>query len=82
MGQDYRRTRTSVSLINYHFIWCPKRRKKGLVGSIKERLTTLVHDKARELDCEMERFSTAVSEKRPKENRLTPKSPQGQAVSL
>lgn len=53
MGQEYRRTRTSVSLINYHFIWCPKRRKKVLVGSIKERLTVLIHDKARELDCEV-----------------------------
>jgi putative transposase len=53
MGQEYRRTRTSVSLINYHFIWCPKRQKKVLVGSIKERLTVLIHDKARELDCEV-----------------------------
>ncbi|MCJ2543778.1 IS200/IS605 family transposase [Thermostichus vulcanus] len=53
MGQDYRRTRTSVSLINYHFVWCSKRRKKVLTGSIKERLTTLIHDKARELDCEV-----------------------------
>ncbi len=53
MGQEYRRTKTSVSLINYHFIWCPKRRKKVLVGSIKERLTVLIHDKARELDCEV-----------------------------
>lgn len=53
MGQEYRQTKTSVSLINYHFVWCPKRRKKVLVGSIKERLTVLIHDKARELDGEV-----------------------------
>ncbi len=53
MGQNYRRKKTSVSLINYHFIWIPRRRKKILTGSVKHRLETLIHDKARELDCDV-----------------------------
>jgi putative transposase len=53
MEQDYRRRNTSVSLINYHFIWIPRRRKRVLTGSIKSRLETLIHDTAREIDCEV-----------------------------
>ncbi|PFM05730.1 IS200/IS605 family transposase, partial [Bacillus anthracis] len=28
MMDDYRRTKTTVSLINYHFVFCPRYRRK------------------------------------------------------
>jgi putative transposase len=37
MEQDYRRTRTRVSLINYHFVFCPRYRRKVLVNQVEER---------------------------------------------
>lgn len=53
MGQDYRHKNTSVSLVNYHFVWIVRRRRRVLTGSIKQRLDILIHDTARELDCEV-----------------------------
>ncbi|RQD68049.1 MAG: IS200/IS605 family transposase, partial [Tindallia sp. MSAO_Bac2] len=34
MSQAYRRTQTTVSLINYHFVFCPRYRRKVLVGAV------------------------------------------------
>jgi putative transposase len=45
---DYQHDRTKVYLINYHFVWTPKRRKKVLVGKIKERLEQLITEIAQE----------------------------------
>ncbi|NEO32716.1 MAG: IS200/IS605 family transposase [Symploca sp. SIO3C6] len=53
MEPDYRRKNTSVSLINYHFVWIVRRRKRVLTGSIKTRLEILIADAARSLDCEV-----------------------------
>ena len=53
MNQSYRRTNTTVSLINYHFIWIPRRRRKVLKGAIKARVTELIYEKANELDCKI-----------------------------
>jgi putative transposase len=53
MSREYRHKETSVSLINYHFIFCPKRRKKVLVGAVRERLIVLIHETAAELDCDI-----------------------------
>lgn len=50
---QYRKKATSVTFINYHFVWCPKRRKKVLKGDIKTRLEALLYDKALELDCQI-----------------------------
>ena len=41
MSNDYRRTKTTVSLINYHFVFCPRYRRKifnipGLEARFKE----------------------------------------------
>ena len=41
MGQQYRHDNHSVSLINYHFVWIPKRRKKVLTGKIERSLLKL-----------------------------------------
>ena len=53
MVQALRHKRTSVSLVNYHFVFCPKRRKKVLVGPVKARLEALIAAKAAALDCQV-----------------------------
>lgn len=35
--KDYKSGHHSKYLINYHFVWCPKRRKKVLTGDIARR---------------------------------------------
>jgi putative transposase len=51
MAQEYRHSNCSVFLINYHFVWIPKRRKAVLVGAIERDLRRLLEQKAEELDC-------------------------------
>jgi putative transposase len=51
--QEYRRKTTSVSLINTHFVWCPKYRRQVLGGPVKIRLETLIGQVAAELDREI-----------------------------
>ena len=51
MAQEYRRNRTSVSLINYHLIWCPKRRRRVLVNDVRLRLEALIREVAVGLGC-------------------------------
>ena len=53
MSQSYRQTNTTVSLVNYHFIWIPRRRRKVLVGDVKKRVTELIYEKALELECKV-----------------------------
>ena len=44
MGQEYRRTPTTVSLINYHFVFCPRYRRKVLVGEVDNRFRGILQD--------------------------------------
>ena len=44
----YKHRRNKVFLINYHLIWCPKRRKKVLTGNIKTRLEAIIYEVAKE----------------------------------
>lgn len=53
MGQDYRHGITSVTLINYHFVWVPRRRRKVLKGAIAERLKELIYEVAKDLECKV-----------------------------
>ncbi|MBC8492295.1 MAG: IS200/IS605 family transposase [Chloroflexi bacterium] len=53
MAQEYRRKTTSVSLVNYHFVWCPKYRRQVLAGLIQERLGALIRDMLAELNCQV-----------------------------
>lgn len=53
MPKGYISSQTSVHFIGYHFIWCPKYRRKVLVGKIEERLKELVKEKSKELSCEI-----------------------------
>ena len=40
--QQYRRKNSSVSLVNYHLVWLPKRRKKVLVGEVENRCRQII----------------------------------------
>lgn len=51
MGQSYRHNHTSVTLINYHFVWIPRRRRKVLKGKIAERLKELIYEILDEIAC-------------------------------
>lgn len=53
MSQEYRHDNTSVTLINYHFVWIPRRRRKVLVGPVEERLRQLLLETTQTLDCEI-----------------------------
>ena len=45
---------TSVVNINYHIIWCPKYRRKILVGNIETKLKEILLEIAEECGCEIE----------------------------
>lgn len=42
--QEYRRTESSVSSINYHFIFVPKRRKAVLIRDVARRLQEIIFE--------------------------------------
>jgi len=52
MAQKYRHDHTSVSLLNYHFVWIVRRRKKILFSDLDERLKTLIDQAVKEIECE------------------------------
>lgn len=47
---EYRRTEGSVSSINYHFIFVPKRRKAVLINDVAKRLQAIIFDLTKEHD--------------------------------
>lgn len=47
--EAYQHSRNKVYLIQYHLVWCPKRRKPVLVGKVKERLEQIIYDVANKL---------------------------------
>lgn len=51
MSQAYRHKNTSVSLLNYHFVWVPRRRRKVLIGDVETRLKELIDETALKLEC-------------------------------
>ena len=53
VGQEYRHKNTSVFLINFHFVWCPKRRRKVLVGPVEKDLRKLIQEQAALLESEI-----------------------------
>ncbi|MCC0653652.1 IS200/IS605 family transposase [Clostridioides sp. ES-S-0001-03] len=54
MENKYRRTQTTVSLINYHFIFCPRYRRKVFnIEGLEDRFKTLVKNKCKEMDIEI-----------------------------
>jgi putative transposase len=53
MGQSYKHTNTVIFLLNYHFVWCPARRRKILTGALEKDLRELLTAKSAELECEI-----------------------------
>lgn len=51
--RKYKKNIKSVSLLNYHIIWCPKYRKNILVDKIKTRLETIIKEAIYEKRCEI-----------------------------
>lgn len=51
LPKGYSQFETSVHFMNYHFVWCPKYRRKVIVGSVERRLKELLKQKTTELGC-------------------------------
>jgi len=52
-GKRWKRSATTVYNIGYHLIWCPKYRRKVLVGEVAERLKELLPQKAQGIGVEI-----------------------------
>ena len=50
MPRGYSTTKTSVHFIGYHFVWCPKYRRKVLKSKIADRCRELIYEKSNDLD--------------------------------
>ncbi len=50
----WKTSKTAVFNLSYHMIWCPKYRRKVLVGPVETRLKALLVEKAHDLDCTIE----------------------------
>src|SRR5215813_10525488 len=44
INMGYAHERHNVHLVVYHIIWCPKRRRKVLVGPVRDRLEQIIHE--------------------------------------
>lgn len=54
MNNEYRATKTTVSLVNYHFVFCPRYRRKIFnVPGVEDRFKELVKTKCDELKIEI-----------------------------
>ncbi len=54
MRKRWNSSKTAIYNIGYHIIWCPKYRRKILVGIVEKRLKELVLNKAREMRVDIE----------------------------
>jgi putative transposase len=46
----FRRNAGSIYSLKYHMVWCPKYRRKVLMGEVAEELRSLLYQKVHELD--------------------------------
>lgn len=54
MENKYRKTKTTISLINYHFIFCPRYRRKIFdIPKVEDRFKDLVNSICEEMDIEI-----------------------------
>lgn len=53
-NSHYRRNAGSVYSLNYHMVWCPKYRRKVLIGEFANELRSLLYQKAKELKVAIE----------------------------
>ena len=54
MSKRWKTSTSTVYNVCYHIIWCPKYRRKVLEGDVEIRLKELLHEKAEELEIEIE----------------------------
>jgi len=45
---EYKHNNTSIVMINYHIVFCPKYRRKLLIGNIKQRMTEIFDEVSKE----------------------------------
>jgi len=57
VNMDYQHEQHTVHLIVYHIIWCPKRRRKVLLGDLANRLEQIIHGVAKEHTWEVIRLA-------------------------
>lgn len=50
---SYKSNRHVLYSCKYHVVFCPKYRRKVLVGSVEKRLKEIIYQVAKELDCEV-----------------------------
>ena len=50
MPKGYSSSETNIHFINYHFVWCPKYRRKVLIVEIRKRLKLLIKNKVEEMN--------------------------------
>ena len=53
MDKRWKHSKTTVYNIGYHFIWCPKYRRKVLIGEAETRLKELLFEKAKQINVEI-----------------------------
>jgi len=54
MDNNYRHTNTTVSLINYHFVFCPRYRRKIFnIPNVEQRFKELINSKCKEMDIDI-----------------------------
>ncbi len=53
MAANYQKSGNRVYNLNYHIVFCPKYRRKCLVGDVKERCEVLIREKITELKGEV-----------------------------
>ncbi|WP_209868926.1 IS200/IS605 family transposase [Paenibacillus silagei] len=53
MRQSYRNTKTTVSFINYHFVFCPRYRRKILVDQVEIQFKQIVMEICTEHDWQL-----------------------------
>ena len=54
MDNRYKTSANCVYSLKYHLVWCPKYRKKVLVGQVEARLRELLYEKANNMGVEIE----------------------------
>ena len=54
MSKRWKTSTSTVYTVCYHIIWCPKYRRKVLEEDVKVRIKELLHEKAEELEVDIE----------------------------
>ncbi len=53
MTKGYQKENTCVHLMNYHFVWCPRYRRKLFIGDLRMRLKQLIEKVSKRKGCEI-----------------------------